>query len=258
MTTRDRLVLMGIVTLAVLAAGWLLVVSPERQKASKINAQVSAANTLLEEARTQVTNARSAQSQYSSAYASIVRLGKAVPAEQQIPSLVYQLDQASDQKDVNFASITDTSVTAPGSAGASAAAPTTGTAAATPAFTQVPFTFVFKGSYFSLYHLFNELNRFALRTTSGGLQVTGRLLTIQDANLEIKGEGKGEGAGGSRQEGLTGTITATAYVLPASQGLTGGATATSPTGAGSTATPASGTGSSTAAPATTAVIKANP
>jgi hypothetical protein len=253
MTTRDRLVMMGIVSLVVLAAGWLMVVSPERQQASKIVAQVSTAHQQLEEAHTQVSSAQAARAQYSSAYASIVRLGKAVPPKEEIPSLVYQLDQASAQKDVDFASITDTGVTAASGSSAGTAASATATPAA---FTPVPFTFIFKGTYFSLYHLFNELNHFDLRTTAGGLQVTGRLLTVQDANLDLK-ESTDSGSSGSGNGLLTGTITATAYVLPASQGLTGGATSAGPTGAAGTATPASGS-SSSSTPSTPAVVKVNP
>jgi type II secretory pathway pseudopilin PulG len=251
MTTRDRLVLMGIVTLVVLVGGWFGLVSPERQKASKVDAQVSAAHLQLETARSQVASAQSAQTKYQSAYASMVRLGKAVPPEAQIPSLVYQLDKASNQKDVNFSSIIDTGVTAQ-----SAASPSTTTTAATaPAgFTAVPFTFIFKGSYFSLYHLFNQLNRFVLNTASGSLQVTGRLLTIQDANLDLK-EAGAESTGSEGQ--LTGTITATAYILPASESSTGGATASGPAGTASGTQPATGSGTSSA-PTTAAVVKVNP
>jgi type II secretory pathway pseudopilin PulG len=246
MTTRDRLVLMGIVVLAVIAGGWLLVVGPERKKASEVTAQVSAAHAQLEQARSQVAGAHNAKAQYQAAYASIVRLGKAVPAEAQVPSLVYQLDQASEQKDVNFSSITDTGVTAPSANSSSSEAVATSTPSV---FTPMPFTFVFKGTYFSLYHLFNQLNRFILHTGSGSLQVTGRLLTIQDADLDLKEE-----SGTASKGVLTGTITATAYVLPASQGLTGGATATSPAGG---AQPASGS-STSSSPSTPAVVKVNP
>ena len=44
MTTRDRLVLVSVSALAVLAVVWLLLVSPERSKASKLSSEVSAAN----------------------------------------------------------------------------------------------------------------------------------------------------------------------------------------------------------------------
>ena len=171
MTGRDRIVLISAVTLVVLAAVWLLAISPEREQASKLSTEVSAAQTQLSSAEGQVTSARQAQSQYTTAYASIVSLGKAVPPGQEVPSLIYQLDQASNQKHVEFSSITSGS-------GASTAA-----AAAATGFTEMPFTFVFNGGYEDLYHLFQQLNGFTVRTASGGLEVSGRLLTIQSVKL---------------------------------------------------------------------------
>jgi Tfp pilus assembly protein PilO len=222
MTTRDRIVIIVIAALAVVAAGWLLAVAPEREQATKLGAQVSAARSALATAESGVTSARSAQAGYAAAYASLVSLGKAVPTGQEVPSLIYQLEQASNQKHVEFASITSSG----GAASSSSASSSASTAAA--GFTQMPFTFTFNGSFFDLYNLFQQLNGFTLRTASGGLQVSGRLLTIQSVKLApaTSSAGSGKGSGGQ----LTGTITATAYVLPASQGLTGGATTASPAG----------------------------
>ncbi|MFI4989363.1 MAG: hypothetical protein ACHQHO_00410 [Solirubrobacterales bacterium] len=243
MTTRDRLVLVGISALAVLAAVWLLLVSPERKQASKLSSEVSAASAQLAGAQSDAVSARSAQQRYSSAYASVVNLGKAVPASEEVPSLMYQLAQASNQKHVQFSSITT------GASGASAAAssPVAG-AAVSAGFSQMPFTFVFGGSFNDLYHLFQQLNTATVRTSSGGLQVSGRLLTLQSVKLEPAST---EASG---THGLTGTITATAYVLPASQGLTAGATPSSPstTGAATSASSTSSTSAgSTATPAAT-------
>jgi hypothetical protein len=85
-----------------------------------------------------------------------------------------------------------------------------------------------------------------VRTSSGGLRVSGRLLTLQGVKPEHKAsEGEGHAADGN----LTGTITATAYVLPADQGLAGGATPTSP--AAPAATSASTGASSAGAPVAT-------
>jgi hypothetical protein len=243
MTGRDRIVIVVLGALAVLAAAWLLLVAPEREKASKLGSEVSAAQAQLTTAESQVASARAAQAGYSTAYASLVSLGKAVPTDQEVPSLIYQLAQASNQKKVDFTSIT-TSTTG-GASGGSSAAPV----AASAGFTQMPFTFVFNGSFFDLYNLFQQLNRFTLNTGSGKLVVSGRLLTIQSAQLApISTSGTGQGSNGE----LTGTITATAYVLPGSQGLTGGATAASPAGVTQT-TSTSGAASS---PTTPAVIGA--
>jgi hypothetical protein len=254
MTNRDRLVLIVASALAIVAAGWLLVVSPERKKAASLKAEVNAASAQLASANGQVAGARAARARYAAAYASVVSLGKAVPAGQEVPSLIYQLAQASNQKNVDFSSVTTGTGlggagAAAGSAPAATPAPGTtlpGASAASAGFTQMPFTFVFNGSFEDLYHLFQQLNRYTVRTTSGGLRVSGRLLTIQSAKLAPLSTGTAAGAKPSNR--LTGTITATAYVLPAAQGLTGGATAASP--AGATTTPASATtASSPSAPA---------
>jgi hypothetical protein len=244
MTGRDRIVIVVLGALAILAAAWLLVVAPEREKATKLGTEVSTAQTQLSTAESQVASARGAEAGYPTAYASLVKLGKAVPTSQEVPSLIYELAQASNQKQVDFASITSGGASG-GSSASSSAAPATAAAG----FSQMPFTFVFNGSFFDLYNLFQQLNRFTLRTSSGGFVVSGRLLTIQSAQLApASGSGAEQGSNGQ----LTGTITATAYVLPGSQSLTGGATAASPAGVTQT-TSSSGASSS---PTTPAVIGA--
>jgi hypothetical protein len=245
MTGRDRMVIIGVALVVVLGAAWMLVVSPERKQASKLNAQVAAAKAALSSAEGQVASARTAQSQYAAAYASVVSLGKAVPPSQEVPSLIYELTQASDQKNVGFSSIATTT-----SSAASTPASASGASAAATGFTQLPFTFVFEGSFFDLEHLFRQLTDFTTQSPSGALQVSGRLLTIQSVKLAPATTGTVQDKGAPSN--LTGTITADAYVLPASQGLTAAATATSPAGA---TTPASTTGaaSSPTAPATVTV-----
>jgi Tfp pilus assembly protein PilO len=247
MTGRDRIVIIAVATLAILAAVWLLAVSPERQQASKLDAQVSAASAALATAEGQVASARGDQLRYQAAYASVVSLGKAVPASEEVPALIYQLDQASNQKDVEFASITS------GGGGSSSASATSASAVASAGFTAMPFTFVFNGTYQDLYHLFQQLDNYTVQTASG-VQVSGRLLTIQGVKLAPIASTATPGSGKGREE-LSGTITATAYVLPAGQGLTGGATATSPTGATAPVSSTSGASSSPTAPA---IVRVNP
>lgn len=248
MTGRDRIVMIAVATLAILGAVWLLAVSPKREQASKLEAQVSAASATLATAEGQVANARGDQARYQAAYASVVSLGKAVPASQEVPALIYQLDQASNRKNVEFASITA------GGGGSSSASATSASAAASAGFTAMPFTFVFNGTYQDLYHLFQQLNNYTVQTAAG-VQVSGRLLTIQGVKLSpVASTAAASGAPKGREE-LSGTITATAYVLPTGQGLTGGATPTSPTGATAPVSATSGASTSPTAPAT---VKVNP
>jgi Tfp pilus assembly protein PilO len=243
MTTRDRLGLIGIGILALLAVGWFLVVSPERKKASEAATQVTTAQAALASAEGSVASATQARERYSSAYSSIVSLGKAVPPSDEVPSLIYQLARATNQKHVEFNSIT----TGSGSgASASAPAPAATAAAASAGLTQMPFTFIFNGSFDDLYHLFKTLNASTVKTSSGGLEVNGRLLTLQGVKLE-------HAAGTGPSSNLTGTITATAYVLPAGQSVAAGASPSAPASSAPTtaSSASSGSASSTAAPVAT-------
>jgi hypothetical protein len=259
MTGRDRMVLIGVVVLVALGAAWMLVVSPERKKADELGTKVAAAQTQLATAESAVSSARAAQSQYAAAYTAIVNLGKAVPPSQEVPALIDQIAQASNQKSINFTSITSTgtsgaaaatststsSSSSPPASSASAASASASAAAPAP----VPFSFVFEGSYFDLEHLLSRLTDFTTLTPAGDLQVSGRLLTIQ--SVALAPGVAAEGAKGTTTN-LTGSITATAYMMPAGQGL-------APTGAAATtpgaASPASSTGS---APTSPAIVKVNP
>ena len=93
---------------------------------------------------------------------------------------------------------------------------------------------------------------FTNQTAAGSLQVNGRLLTIDGIQLAPGQPGSGAAAEPAKG-GLSVTVTATAYVLPAGQTPLGGATPGAPAGA----TPAS-LGSGSTSPTSPAVIKAGP
>jgi Type II secretion system (T2SS), protein M len=249
MTTRDRMVLIGIAVLAVLAGGWVLVVSPERKQAAEAQTQVQTARGQLETAQTQAASARAAQKRYAAAYSSVVSLGKAVPPAEEVPSLIYELERASNLRNIEFNSITAGSSGTQGSSGSSATTASTATSATPTGFTPMPFTFVFKGSFEGLAHLLAQVEGFAASTKAGGVTVNGRLLTIQGAEITPENSGAQPSSKGVT---LTVTITATAYVLPATQGLTGGATALSPSAA------SAGSSASSGSAATPAVVRATP
>jgi hypothetical protein len=261
MTGRDRIVVIAIAVVVLLGAAWLIAVSPERKKAAALGAQVTAASAQLATAEAQVANARSAQGKYAAAYTEIVNLGKAVPPSQEVPSLIYQIAHATDQKNVEFSSISTNGAGGASTSSAAASTPAAGaSASATPSgFTQMPFTFVFNGSFSDLYHLFQQLDSSTVRTAAGGLSVSGRLLTVQSIKLSPSTtSSSGKGAGGGSEQ-LSGNVTATAYVLPASQGLTAGASTSAPAGTASTpaATPAS-TSASTSSPTAPALARVTP
>ncbi len=249
MTTRDRLMLIGIIALAVLLGAWFTTIAPERQRAAKISAEVETARQQLASAESAADSAKNAQAQYSSAYASLVSLGQAVPASAETPGLIYTLDRATHSRDVGFTSITA------GATGSTSSAAAATAATQNTAFSQEPFTFVFNGSFVDLYKLLDQLEGFTVQTSSGALHVNGRLLTIDSVSLAPSSNGAGASASSkSKSPRLTGTISATAYVLPAGATPLGGATPSSPASATTTASSTSSSGSAV----TPAVVKATP
>jgi Tfp pilus assembly protein PilO len=240
MKGRDRIVMMALAVAVVAIGGWILVVSPKKKEIKTYEAQVATAQTKLSSAESQLASAKSAQSQYATSYAAVVELGKAVPPSDEVASLVYELEQASNQHSVSFNSITSGGAGSTGSAPASSSTATAATAATGAGFTSMPFTFVFNGGYFDLEHLFHGLTGFTTHGSDGTLRVSGRLLTIQSVKLAPETTTSG------RTPKLTGTVTATAYVLPAGQSVTAGATAAAPATTSSTAATSS---SATTAPA---------
>src|SRR5271155_3553394 len=197
--SRERTALLAVVLVAILGAAWLLAVSPERKQARQLNAQVAAAKAQLASAESKEAGARAAQAQYATAYASVVSLGKAVPASDEVPALIDQLTQASNHKQVDFNSITS---------GGSGSSGTSAAAGAASGVSALPFTFSFEGSYFALEHLLRQLADFATLTSSGSIRVSGRLLTIQSVKLAPSGPPAAAGAGSAPSK-LTGSITAT-------------------------------------------------
>jgi hypothetical protein len=259
MTTRDRLFGMCIAAAAILAAMWFLLVSPERAQISGLNAQISSAQQALSAAQSKLSSARSSEASYQTDYASIVKLGEAVPPTPQVPSLVYELDQLSNSKDVDFESISASA------ASTTAAASSTAAASTATAFSALPFTFTFNGSFVDLYNLLNKLNGLVVQTSNGGVQISGRLLTIQSADLAASTSApaassatKSEKTSISGNGELTGTITATAYVLPAAQGLTAGATPAGPAGITATTPQPASTSAPASSPTPAAAIKVTP
>lgn len=255
MTMRDRLMLMGIAVLAVLAVGWYMVVSPEREKASKVSAEVQSARQQLTSAEAQANEALSAKARYSTAYTSLVTLGQAVPASAETPALIYTLDKATHKHNIQFSSITS-GASGSSSSGSSSSSNTASSSLASAAqgagLSQQPFTFVFNGNFIDLSKLLGQLEGFTVLTSSGPLQVSGRLLTIDSVTLAPNESEAGGGSGKSKASTLTGTITATAYVLPSGTPALGGASPSGPAGT------QSGSGTSGSSAATPAVVKVNP
>jgi Tfp pilus assembly protein PilO len=136
-----------------------------------------------------------------------------------------------------------------GSAAAPIAQPVTvpgSTAVGSAGFSELPFQFSFKGSFFNLGDFFQRLDRF-VAVNQKRLDVTGRLMVLNNISLAPDATGF---------PNIRASIGATTYMLPATEGLTAGAspqgpgtaTGSTPAAPGASASPAP---SATSAPSTT-------
>jgi type II secretory pathway pseudopilin PulG len=243
-STRDRTIL-GVVCLVVaIVAPYLLVISPKRTQAKKLESQISQVQSQLSSVQAQLAQGEQARAQFASSYTTLVRLGEAVPTDDNTPSLIYQLQAAAKQTDVQFQGLTFEA----GQGGASSSTTTSSSTSSTlppgatvgPAgFPVEPFTFTFAGNFFHLSNFIGRIQRFVVQSNNH-LSVSGRLMYLNGITLAPSGNGFPQ---------ITATVAATTYLLPASEGLLNGATPAGPSASSTTQTVANSSPSSSAPPA---------
>lgn len=244
--TKNRTLLIAVVaTAAAIAAFWFLALAPKRQEAADLAGQVSKKKTELQTAKTTLAGYEKSKAGYGKNYATVVRLGKAVPEDDDVRSLLVQLDADADGTNVDFRTIQvgGTTVAAPAtdpSAAATGATPPPGAVAVGSAgFSAMPFTFSFRGTYTNLSQFLSRMEKFVtLRNEQ--VNVTGRLLRLESIDLQV------DQAGFPR---IRAQIGASSYLVPATQGLTAGATPSGPAATTTAATPGG-----PAVPTTTATV----
>jgi len=243
-TRSNTILLVAVAVAAAVGAYWMLVLTPKREEAAAIDKQIAAKQAQLAQAEAEVADYDHARSAYKANYSMVARLGKAVPADDDVRSLLVQINSAADHSGVDFRTISVASGSGAASADPAAAGATPPPGASTvgtAGFSTMPFSFGFKGNFFELGEFFNRLDRF-VAVKGGALDVTGRLLLLNSITLTPDAE-KGFPA-------LTAEVKAASYLLPPAEGLTAGATAAGPTAAGGAAPAPSGTPQQSA-PATT-------
>ena len=255
MSQRDRMMLGVVAAVAVIAGFWFVILSPKREEAAKLSTQVAEQEAARDQAITDAALGERSRGTYGRNYATVARLGKAVPVGDQTPSLLYQLETTADRHGVDFRSL-KVGTSAPAST--PAATPTTsadatatatapaGAAVGAAGFPKLPYDLVFDGSFFDVERFLSSVERFT-RTSSDDVSVRGRLLTIDGVALT---------AGRDGFPAVKANVLATAYVLPESEGAFGGATPGAPA---ATATTAAGApGATQAPPSVTASTGARP
>jgi Tfp pilus assembly protein PilO len=246
-----RILIVVVLCAASVGGYWKFLLAPKRQEAADLQNKVALTQAQLEQTRATLATYKKSAKTYRDNYATVVRLGKAVPADDDTRSLLVQLDTTAKRSAVGFANIDMQQSGAAGSAGSVASDQSTSGSGIVPgaiaggSFSTMPFSFGFTGTFESLSNFFGRVNRFV--TVKGDkIQVNGRLLRIDRIKVT-----PGEGG----WPALQAEIGASTYLLPQTgateqgpQGATAGGTTTSTSG--TTTTPPStstGTGTSSSA-----------
>jgi type II secretory pathway pseudopilin PulG len=101
-SARDRIVIVVVLVVGAIAASWMMLIQPKRKQATSLATQVAAQQSQLDTVRSQLAQGQAARNQFGAAYAQMVRLGEAVPADDNVPSLIYELQHAAGDAHVDF------------------------------------------------------------------------------------------------------------------------------------------------------------
>jgi Tfp pilus assembly protein PilO len=232
-----NLVIGAMVVVAALAIGfWVLLLSPKREEASKLQARAQSLEASLAQHQAEAATAEGARKSFAADYAHLVVLGKAVPGDSETASLLVQLNRIADRTGVDFQSLTLDS-TSGGEAEAPPPSPAGGTVTPTEAAASLlplgasigpaglavmPYSLTFEGDFFKIANFIEGLDKL-VKTTNQNVAVSGRLITVNSFALEPGKDGF---------PGLLASFTVTTYLTPPGQGITAGAGPSGPSGEG--------------------------
>jgi hypothetical protein len=105
LSARDRKILVFLAPLLLIAAYWFLLLAPKREEVTTASENLTVQEDRLEAARSAASTADDAKDDFQASYATIVRLGKAIPATVDMPSLLVQLEAAAEGTGIRFNTI---------------------------------------------------------------------------------------------------------------------------------------------------------
>jgi Tfp pilus assembly protein PilO len=246
---RNKILIPIVALVATAGAFWFLALAPKREEIAKLDADISAKQAEVEQSRQLAASYERAKANYRVNYAKLARLGKAVPADDDVRSLIFQLDDAARRSNVDFRALNVGGEG--GSASGTTPTPAAGTKAPPPGtvpigsagFSAMPFSLSFQGSYFNLSKFFTRLERF-VTVQNSRIDVTGRLLLL--GNISVTPQSSTDGKPGE----LVAQVGAATYLVPPAEGVAGAA---APTAGGTAPAPSGPT-----TPTTTATITGAP
>jgi Tfp pilus assembly protein PilO len=105
LTDRDRKILIAVIPVLAIVVYWFLLLGPKRQDAKSASDALTVQQERLDTARAKADAASGAKAKFQTTYAQVVRLGKAIPTDVDMPSLLVQLDKAAEGTNIRFTKI---------------------------------------------------------------------------------------------------------------------------------------------------------
>jgi type IV pilus assembly protein PilO len=225
---RQWTVLTALGVVGVLAAGWFLMVSPQRSHASQLRSEAASVEQSTAGLRSQIAQLKEQQKGETAQQKRLMEIATQIPDNPQLPALIRELSSAAHKAGVSLDSL------AP-------AAPTAVTATGTPTtvpLSQIPVTISVTGSYFNIESFVR-----ALEHLDRALKTTGLTVGLNS------GDTKTAGAAGAVPNALTGQIQAFVYESPSVTPAAATAQTAAPATPSTSTTPAQPATGSTTTPA---------
>jgi Tfp pilus assembly protein PilO len=222
--TRTNKILAAVVAVGLAAFGfYYLALAPQRAEVTRLDREIAKKSAEFAAAKSQLATYEQAKASYKRNYATLARFGKALPADDDVRSLLVQLEDAADRSGVDFEKI-ELGMGVGGAAGGQPAeekpsgdglAPAPGAVpVANGVLSAMPFSFAFTGSYFDLSAFLARLERF-VTMNNRQLEATGRLLRLESVAVTPAP------AGFPRMQAQ---ISATTYLVPPVEAVAGATT----------------------------------
>ena len=225
--TRSTKILIAVAAIGLSAcAFYFLMLAPKRDQVAKLDKDIAGKQAEVAQSQAMLASYESAKASYKTNYATLARLGKAVPADDDVRSLLVQLQATAENTGVDFTQLELGS----GLAGAQSEATdqtkaTSGELASAPgaipvsggALSAMPFNFSFTGGFFDLSTFFAKLEHF-VTVNNQRIDATGRLLRLESVSITPSAAGFPD---------MQAAIGAAAYIVPPVEGVPGAAGAPS-------------------------------
>ena len=280
MKSSDRTILIVLPLIALAIGFYLLMLAPKQREAGELQDKADSLSAEIQTSETAISTAEAARSSFAKNYADMVKLGTAVPEDDDQATLIHDLDAMGTDNDLDFQSFAvsedaagaTTSAPAPPASGTDSSststdstttetsttttsAPTEASAATLPLGATVgpaglpvtPYTLTYHGGFFDMAGLFSDLdNRVKVNDAGTDPIAHGRLMTVDGFAMSadpVKGF-----------PSVAAEIAVTTYMVPADQGMAAGATPAGPAPVGSPDAPVPVSDTATSAPAPTAAV----